>query len=404
VPAYEGTVGTRDRGRRRHRVWLVALAGLLVACSGGAASRPAAPRASPVPAAGGSAPSTPLPPCRSASTQPPTPAGPVSSGPLWTIAAGLDQPDDLLFANGSLLVGVLGAGRILVLAPGRAPEQLPVQIPAVEGMVYIGEHLYAAGQAQDVVDEISGSQVRTVLQLQPVPGRDGVDGITAQGGQLVVPDSPHGVVDWVDPATGHVTRQVGGFDRPTGAWPASDGSLLVADEYGNAAVRVAPDGGRSYLVRGLPIVDDIAQDSQGSIFVATPVVTGGRLSQLAGGAATDVVSHLAAPQGIAVDGADNLYVSEEDAGRVDLLVRTFKLIPLAPVPDSPVQPVCVDLVRAAGFSGDVALSGDAGLRVVQQPGTGGQGAILVTGCRPDPCRLTATSGGRTDTLWVQAQA
>jgi len=69
--------------------------------------------------------------------------------------------------------------------------------------------MYAARQAQDVVDEVAGSQVRTVLQLPPVAGQDGVGGITAQEGQLIVPDSPRGVVDWVDPATGRITKQVG---------------------------------------------------------------------------------------------------------------------------------------------------------------------------------------------------
>jgi hypothetical protein len=193
--------------------------------------------------------------------------------------------DDLLFINGSLLIGVLGAGKVAVLAPGKPLTELPIQIPAVEGMIYIGQKMYAAGQAQDVVDEVAGSQVRTVLQLRPVAGLDGVDGITAQGGQR-----PRGVVDWVDPATGGITKQVGGFVRPTGAWPAVDGSLLVADEFGNAAVKIAPDGTRSYLIRGLP------------------VNTGGRLVQLVGGVATDLVSRLSSPQGLAVDGADKSLV------------------------------------------------------------------------------------------------
>ncbi len=142
-------MGTRNRSPRRAGrlrpgiAWLVAVVVPLVACSNGTASRPA----SPVPSARGSAAPTALPPCRDASSQPRSPAGPVTTGPLWTVAAGLNQPDDLLFAGGSLLIGVLGAGRIDVLAPGRALTQLPVQIPAVEGMVYIGDHLYAAGQA-----------------------------------------------------------------------------------------------------------------------------------------------------------------------------------------------------------------------------------------------------------------
>jgi hypothetical protein len=385
--------------RARTLTALLAASALVVAgCATG--STPGA--ASPTPRGTTAAsPTPPLPPCRSASNQPPAPSGPVAGGPLWTVASGMNKPDDLLYSNGSLLIGSLGAGTISVLSPGKPATVLPVQIPAVEGMVYIGQSLYAAGQTQDVVVRIDGSQVHTVIQLQPVPGLDGVDGITAQGGQLIVPDSPHGVVDWVDPATGHITKQVGGFVRPTGAWPAPDGSLLLADEFGNAAVRLAPDGTRTYLVRGLPIVDDIAQDGQGDVFVVTPVVTGGRLVQLVNGNPIDLASHLAAPQSVVVDGAGNLYFTEEDAGRVDLLIRSFKLVPLAPLTASSTQPVCVDVARAPGFTGDIALRGTSGITVLQQPGAGTRGSILVTGCHTGACELTASSGTRTDALWIQ---
>ena len=326
-----------------------------------------------------------------------------ATGLLWTVASGLNQPDDLLFSDGKLLIGVLGAGVIQVLTPGAGTTTLPVHISSVEGMVDIGGKLYAAGQAQDVVDEIDGDQLRTVIRLTPIPGQDGVDGIAAQNSQLVVPDSPRGVIDWVDPSSGRIIRQLGGFVRPTGVWAAADGSLLVADEFGNAAYRIASDGSRTALVRNLPIVDDIAQDSQGAIFVVTPAASGGRLVQLGAGGASDLADRLAAPQGIMPDAADNLYFSEEDAGRVDLLVRTFKLVPLNAVRDSSTQPVCVDVTRASGFGHEVTLEGSPGLKVVQQPGTGNRGAVLVTGCGTAPCTLTAAAGSRADRLWIQAQ-
>jgi hypothetical protein len=379
------------------------LALLLVACT---SSAPPTGHASPAVSKPRAQPPTPtpLPPCALASTNPAGPPGVTSSGSLWTIASGLNQPDDVLFADGKLLVALLGAGTIQVMTPGAPTTTLPVHIPSVEGMVYIGSGLYAGGQAQDLVDEIDGNQLRTVIQLVPVAGQDGVDGIGAQNGSLIVPDSPHGVIDWVDPASGHVTRQLGGFVRPTGVWPNPDGSLLVADEFGNAAYTIAPDGSRSTLVRNLPIVDDIAQDSQGAVFVVTPAASGGRLAQLVNGSAQDLASRLGAPQGLAVDGADNLYFTEEDAGRVDLLIRTFKLVPLQAVADSSTQPVCVDVSRASGFADEVTLEGSAGLQVVQQPGAGSRGALLVTGCQTSPCPLTAISGSRRDTLWIQAHA
>jgi hypothetical protein len=318
------------------------------------------------------------------------------------VISGLNQPDDLLYHQGSLLVGALGAGKIEVLTPGKATVELPIHIAATEGMVYIGANLYVGGQTQDAVFEVNGDQLRTVIQLTPVPGQDGVDGIGAQGNLLVVPDSARGVVDWVDPASGRITKSLGGFVRPTGVWAEPNGSLLVADEYGNAAVRIASDGSRTYLARGLPIVDDIAEDQQGNAFVVMPVNTGGRLVQVAPNAPTDVVDGLAAPQGIAIDDAGNLFFSEENAGRVDVLIRSFKLVPMGQLSDSATQPVCVNVARAPGFQGDIHLAGGAGLEVVEQPGTGDRGAVLLTGCQAAACGLTATSGALSDTLWIQA--
>src|SRR5579859_604954 len=314
----------------RWRALPLLLVAFLLGCSGsgGRTASPPSPSAAPRSAAPVS-----LPPCREASTTPASPAGIATSALAWTVASGLDQPDDLLFHQGALLVGLLGPGRIQVMTPGRPTQTLPVTIPVVEGMAYVGDTLYAAGQRQDAVYEVNGDQLRTVIQLNPVAGQDGVDGIGVQDGLLVVPDSPRGVVDWVDPRTGAITKSAGGFIRPTGVWPLPDGSLLVADEYGNAAARLAPDGSRTYLVRDLPIVDDVAADSDGNVFVVTPVVTGGRLAQLVGGAAQDLAGKLRAPQGLATDDAGNLYVSESDAGRVDLFIRSFKLVPLEAVPD-----------------------------------------------------------------------
>ena len=330
---------------------------------------------------------------------PATPSGPVSAQPLWTVASGLNQPDDILFRDGSLYIGELGSGKISVVVPGKPASRLNPTIPKVEGLAFIGETLYAADQQSDQVHAINGDQVTTLIQLQPVAGKDNVDGIAAAGDQLIVPDSPQGVVDWVD-RSGRIVKTVGGFVRPTGAWPLPDGSTLVADEYGNSAVRLAPDGSRSFLIQGLPIVDDVAADADGHVFVVTPVVSGGRLAEVSGGQAHDLVGKLLEPQGIAFDAAGNVFVSESAAGRVDLAIRSFKLVPLGTAHPAAGQPLCVDLVRAPGFSGTVELSGDAGLKVVRQPGAGSQGEVIVSGCQVAPCRLTASSGTRSDMLWI----
>ena len=74
------------------------------------------------------------------------------------------------------------------------------------------------------------------------------------------------------------------------------------------------------------------------------------------------------------------------------------------VAESATQPLCIDLSRAAGFNGAISLSGSDGLRVLQQPGGGSTGAVLVTGCATSPCALTAHSGARSDVLWIRAHA
>jgi len=124
------------------------------------------------------------------------------------------------------------------------------------------------------------------------------------------------------------------------------------------------------------------------------------LAEVSGGQAHDLVGKLLEPQGIAFDAAGNVFVSESAAGRVDLAIRSFKLVPLGTAHPAAGQPLCISLVRAPGFSEPVELAGDASLRVVRQPGAGNQGEVLVSGCQAAPCRLTASSGTRSDSLWI----
>lgn len=100
-----------------------------------------------------------------------------STGTIWTVATGLDQPDDLLYADGSLLVAVLGSGSIEVLAPDAASTTLPIHLSEVEGMVYIGSNLYVAGQTQDAVFEApGGTELRKVSSSTRSRARPGSTG------------------------------------------------------------------------------------------------------------------------------------------------------------------------------------------------------------------------------------
>lgn len=388
-----------DRVRRR---WFrgAAAAGLLLilaGCGGG----PTADR--PTPAATARPTPTPVPACASDQAET-TAAGVTSDQPVLVLAQGLNEPDDLLVYQDQIYVGEYGSGRIVDLqglAGSSSPNLLPVTIPEVEGIAMLGGSMYVSGQEQDAVLRIQGQSVHTVYQLQPVTGIEGVDAIFSDGATLVVPDSPHGDVLFVN-AAGQLLRSVSGFDRPTGGWALPDGSILIPDENAGQVVRLpASLSGRTVLASGLGEADDVAAAGTGGIFAIS--IDQGRLVSIAGGNATSVATGLGQPQGLGVDGAGNPVVTEYTRGRVDVVVTTFKLLPPAggPVTLAPDQPLCVDLLRAPGYSTSVQIAAGSGYRVLHQPGTSGPGSIEPTGCTQG-CRVEVkvTSGSLEDTVWL----
>jgi len=108
------------------------------------------------------------------------------------------------------------------------------------------------------------------------------------------------------------------------------------------------------------------------------------------------------PQGLGFDSAGNVLVSETAAGRLDVFIRTFKLVPVGGTP-APGQPVCLTVFRAPGFTGDIQLTTESGVEVVRQPGPGTTGEVLIqpsAGCSKVGCVVTATSGALADSLWI----
>ncbi len=96
------------------------------------------------------------------------------------------------------------------------------------------------------------------------------------------------------------------------------------------------------------------------------------------------------PEGLALDGGQNLVVTEYGKGRVDEVVTTFQ-----PLPGSGTallskdQPLCVDLVRGAGFSAPVAIGPQSWYKVVREPGRGLVGEVLPRACQ-SACQATLT--------------
>jgi hypothetical protein len=344
------------------------------------------------------------PSCVDAQTDPRA-TGVRSRFPVLLLGTGLDHPDDLQVTGEVVLVGELGSGRIARFGVPTAIggfDLLPAVVPTVEGLVRIGTMQFAADQSSDRIVAIDGARVTTVLQLRPVPGQEGVDGIGSLGDMLVVPDAPRGQVLFVG-QDGRIERTVPGFGRPVNAWSLPSGAVLVPDEHLNALFRLNPDGTRTRLL-GLSVPDDAVTDTDGNVFVDS--LGSNTLVQVVNGTAVEVAGALGQPQGLGSDGAGNIYVSEEDNGRLDVVVRFFKLRPGQRAAPSLTmsQSVCVAIDRAPGFIAPVTIDPGPGYTVTAQPGTGSIGAVQPVGCSGS-CRLHVNvhSGTKTDGVWLQVR-
>jgi len=288
-------------------------------------------------------------------------AGPAAPAGAQPILSGLPAPDDLAFdAQGRLLFSDIQAGTVSrresdgsvkTLARGiRNPEGIVVR---PDGTLLVAEQLLNRG---DVVDP----QTHTVATWRVFPNRTGRDGIDGLGqdrasNDVVLPDSPNGVVWRLSSDASRVIQIGQGMVRPVGADVDVHGNVFVADE-GGAIWKIAGSPPTQVRVATLRIPDDVLVDRDGALIVNT---LGDGMVHLvaANGSVTSLLSGLRNPQGIAVDGAGNLFVTEFDAGRIDRLVRAFVLGPAAVTRvDSTTVTICPSVRRAAGYALPLAVS------------------------------------------------
>src|ERR1700694_3263884 len=305
-------------------------------------------------------------------------------------------PDDLAFDNaGRLLFSDITTGAVSALNADGSVERIAGGMSAPEGIVVQSDGRILVGeQARNRLVAID-PQTHAVTQWHAFPnrtGRDGLDGIgpVLASGDVIVPDSPNGVV-WRVSADGKTVTQIAsGMVRPVGAAVDSTGRICVPDE-GGALWVLAP---AKLRFATLPPPDDVRVGRAGHIFVNT--LGDNAIHELDGqGHQVNVITGIQQPQGIALDYADNLYYTEFNTGRIDRVIRTFTL-------DSPkvtrtargTYIICPVIRRAPGFTqplGLLAPSNSLTLQLVQ-PGTTSSGAVEVQTSEPS-ITITVSDGG-----------
>ncbi|HLZ94016.1 MAG TPA: hypothetical protein VKT20_01615 [Candidatus Dormibacteraeota bacterium] len=328
----------------------------------------------------------------------PTAAGVASADPVLLLASGLNGPDDLWYYpdDGSMLVGEHADGHLALVRP-TGVTRLPQVVPEAEGIAEIAGVTYVADQYDARVVALTDTGVRTVLQLQPVASGENLDGIStdAKGTGLVVPDSPHGVVLFVD-TNGHVTGRIGGFSRPAGSWP-EEGGYLIADENAGAVFEIK-NGQVARLAGGLPGVDDAVRTGAGHVLAILPGY--GYLRDVSTG--HNLATGLRNPQGLGLDGAGNVLVTESDSGRLDMVVTSFALeVPAGTVQLAPGQGVCFGVLRAPGNADSLKVYEAVGALPLTDPGTGASGEVVPGRCFLPVCVVTIQVRGPSGSEFTQ---
>lgn len=286
--------------------------------------------------------------------------GPAAPSGAEPIRSGLPAPDDLAFDHqGRLLFSDIQAGTVTRIEPDGSLRTLVQGLHNPEGIVVRADStLLVAEQLRNrvVVVDLQTQAVSTWRVFPNQTGRDGIDGLgqDQRTHDVIVPDSPNGVV-WRLPADGSSARQIGAsMVRPVGADVDFQGNVYVADE-GGAVWKLSTSSAARTRAATLRIPDDVLVDRDGGLIVNT--LGDGMVHRVApDGTVSTLLASLRNPQGIALDGAGNLYVTEFDAGRIDRLVRSFVLGP--PVVgrlDAETVTICPSIRRAPGYATPLAV-------------------------------------------------
>ena len=294
-----------------------------------------------------------------------------ADGSVQRIAGGMSAPEGIVVqADGRILVGEQGRNRVVAIDP--------------QTHVVTLWHAFPNRTGRDGLDGIG-----------PVlPDRDASGNLLATGGNVIVPDSPNGVV-WRVTADGKTATQIAsGMVRPVGAAVDATGRIFVADEGG--ALWVLDPARRRFATWSTP--DDVLVSRAGHIFVNT--LGDNAIHELDNqGHQVSVITGIQQPQGIALDYADNLYYTEFNTGRIDRTIRNFILDPPKVTRTARgTYIICPVIRRAAGFNRPLVLLTGSSLTTsilqLVQPGTDSSGALEVqTPAHAISITVDTTDGG-----------
>lgn len=259
-----------------------------------------------------------------APTQSSTPDATPTHYTSHVLLSGVGRPDDLAFdTQGHLLFSDFYNGTISRLNPNGSVTVLMSGIAGPEGIVVLSDGtIIIAEQRTNRILALSPGESLTILRTLPgtpgtAPCKDGVDGIALDSttNTLIVPDSPTGNVYRMSLDGNKLTLLASGIVRPVGAVVDTKGTIYVADECGGAVVRIPPKGNITRL-GGFAMPDDVAFDHHGNLLVIDLLPSIHALIRVR--QSTDKHEILESkgfiePQGLAVDGDDNIYVSDDYA-------------------------------------------------------------------------------------------
>jgi sugar lactone lactonase YvrE len=291
----------------------------------------------------------------------------------------LPAPDDLaLEPDGTLLISDITAGTISTWTPQTGLRRLAGGFRAPEGMAVLADGaILVAEQGRNRVLKVDSSSgaVQPWRTFPNRTGQDGIDGIAIDPstGEVIVPDSPNGVVWRVSADGSRATEIASRMVRPVDAAVEAGGQVLVADE-GGPLWQVGASGMQQLARLSTP--DDVALQPDGRAVVNTLGDNAVHLVTSAGQVST-LLSGLKGPQGIALDGAGNLYLTEFDAGRLDRLIQGFALDPVIAVRRGNRIAVCPGILRAPSDSGpdQLAVSGSLVPTRILQPSPDSSGYV-----------------------------